>query len=400
MRRYHTGRDLARVQSIQEFASLAQRHLPDFVWEYLAGGAEEEITLTANRRDFERLGLCPRTLQGVHTPDLHTQLGQRPAALPIVIAPTGYNAMLRRDGDLHLARAAAAKGIPICLSTVSCASMERLVEQVPGLDLWFQLYCLKDPAVQEDLLKRAERLRVPTLLLTSDATVLGNREWDRRNFVGAQKLTLGNTFNVLGHPRWMAGTLWPRGMPSLGNLDPYLPKHARNAAGAQHFIGNQMDTGLNWESLARLRDRWSGQLILKGVLHPDDAERAIALGVDGLVVTNHGGRQLDGSPSAIAALPAISAVAKGKVQILLDSGVRRGADIVKAMALGADGVLVGRPTLFGMAVGGQAGAERALQILADELKRAMILLGCQRLDQLHSEHALINNVQGLSGTQG
>ncbi|WP_213881620.1 alpha-hydroxy acid oxidase [Pseudomonas sp. dw_358] len=400
MRRYHTGRDLSRVQSIPELASLAQRYLPHFVWEYLAGGAEEEITLTANRRDFDRLGLCPRTLQGVQDPDLSTSLSHRPAALPIVIAPTGYNGMLRRDADVLLARAATAKGIPLCLSTVSCASMEQLVEQVPGLNLWFQLYCLKDPAVQEDLLKRAERLQVSTLLLTSDATVLGNREWDRRNFQRPQKLTLANKIDVLGHPRWMAGTLWPHGMPSLGNLDPYLPKEARNAAGAQHFIGNQMDTGLNWESLARLRDRWTGQLILKGVLHPGDAERAVALGVDGIVVTNHGGRQLDGSPSAIAALPAISAVAKGKVQILLDSGVRRGSDIVRAMALGADGVLVGRPTLFGVAVGGEAGAQKALQILGDELKRAMILLGCQRLDQLVGEHPLIEYARDLSGPQG
>lgn len=388
MRRYHTGDDLARVQSIPELAHLAQRLLPHFVWEYLAGGAEEELTLTANCRDFERLGLCPRTLQGVHTPKLDTLLSARPAALPMAIAPTGYNAMLRRDADILLARAATAQGVPFCLSTVSTSAMEQIVEQVPDVNLWLQLYCLRDPAVQDDLLKRAERLQISTLLLTSDATVLGNREWDRRNFVRPQQLTLRNKLDVLAHPRWMLNTLWPHGMPSLGNLNPYLPREAQNAAGAQNFLGNQMDTSLNWDSLARLRDRWSGFLILKGVLHPADAERALALGVDGIVVSNHGGRQLDGSPSSISVLPAISAVVKGRMQILLDSGVRRGSDIVKAMALGADGVLVGRATLFGMAVGGQAGAEKALQLLADELRRSMILLGCQRVGEL-AGHELI-----------
>ncbi|WPP02006.1 alpha-hydroxy acid oxidase [Pseudomonas sp. HR96] len=388
MRRYHTGNDLARVQSIPELADLARRLLPHFVWEYLAGGAEEEITLTANGRDFERLGLCPRTLRGVHSPQLDTILSGRPSALPLAIAPTGYNAMLRRDADLLLARAATAKGVPFCLSTVSTSAMEQIVEQVPDVNLWLQLYCLRDPKVQEDLLKRAERLQVSTLLLTSDATVLGNREWDRRNFVRPQQLTLRNKLDVLGHPRWMLNTLWPRGMPSLGNLNRYLPREAQNAAGAQNFLGNQMDTALDWQALARLRERWSGLLILKGVLHPADAERALALGLDGIVVTNHGGRQLDGSPSSISVLPTIAAAVKGRMQILLDSGVRRGSDIVKAMALGADGVLVGRATLFGVAVGGQAGAQKALQLLADELRRSLILLGCEGVGELAGQELI------------
>lgn len=388
MRRYYKGNNLSRVHSIEELAFLAKQRLPHFAWEYLSGGAEDEITLGDNRRGFDQLGIQPRTLQGVHSPELHTRLFNRSISLPIGIGPTGYNAMLYRDADVHLARAATAMGVPFCLSTVSTSSMEEIVKQVPDVNLWFQLYCLKNPDVQEGLLRRAEGLEISTLLLTSDAVTLGNREWDRRNFVRPQVLTFRNKIDVLLHPRWLLQALWPKGLPSLGNLNPYLPPRFQNAAGAAHFIGHEMDTSLNWASLARLRDRWSGNLVLKGILHPADAERAVSLGLDGIVVTNHGGRQLDSSLSAIAALPAISAAVNGKIHILLDSGIRRGTDVLKAIALGADAVLVGRPTLYGVTVAGRAGAEKALSILRDELSRSMILLGSHRLDELNEYQVL------------
>lgn len=382
MRRYYTGPDYRRARSIAELAVMARRRLPHFAWEYLEGGAEDELTLGRNRQGFADIALLPRTLVPCSVTHTQRSLFGRTLPLPIAIGPTGYNAMLYRDADIHLARAATELGLPFTLSTVSTHSMEQIVEAVPEVNLWFQLYCLRAPKVRQDLLQRASAVGCTTLLLTCDAVLLGNREWDKRNFVRPRQLSLRNKFDVLAHPRWMAQTLWPQGLPNLGNLERYLPREQRNLEGAAHFIGSQMDTGFDWDALARLRDRWPQRLVLKGVLHPADAETAIALGLDGLVVSNHGGRQLDGVPASIDCLPAIAAAAKGKLTLLLDSGVRRGTDILKACALGADAVLLGRATLYGVAVGGKAGARHALDLLAQELRLALSLLGTPDLNQL------------------
>ena len=375
MRSYHTGSDFRRAQSIAELADMARRRLPHFAWEYLEGGAEEELTLKRNRQAFADIALLPRTLVPHSKNSTHSTLFGRELPLPMAIGPTGYNAMLHKDADIHLARAATERGLPFSLSTVSTSSMEQVVAAVPEVNLWLQLYCLRDPSIQEDMLERASAVGCQTLLLTSDAALLGNREWDKRNFSRPRTLSLRNKIDVLRHPRWIYQALWPKGMPSLANIERYLPPEQRNAKGGAHFMGAQMDTGLDWEALARLRDRWPQRLVLKGVMHPADAEKAVALGLDGIVVTNHGGRQLDGAPASIDCLPAIAAVAKGKLTLLLDSGVRRGTDIIKACALGADAVLLGRATLYGVAVGGQAGAGHALDLLAQELRLAMYLLG-------------------------
>ena len=382
MRRFYAGRDLSRVHSIEELASLAQRRLPHFAWEYLAGGAEQEWTLARNRMAFGELGLRSRTLVPCAAPLTRRRLLGQTLAQPMLIGPTGFNGMLFRDADLHLARAATARGLPLCLSTVSNASLERIVAQVPGVNLWFQLYAMRDPAVQEDLLRRAEQAGVKTLLLTSDAMVLGSREWDRRNFVRPRQLSWRNKLDELRHGRWLRQVMWPAGLPSMGNLDRYLPVEQRTALGSMKFIGEQMDTLLDWTALARLRERWSGQLLLKGVLHPADASRAVSLGLDGLVISNHGGRQLDGAPASLEALAEIAPVVRGKLALLLDSGIRRGSDIVKALALGADAVLLGRATLYGVAVAGEPGVGRALDLLAQELGRCLNLMGCPDVDQL------------------
>ncbi|MFK3794913.1 MULTISPECIES: alpha-hydroxy acid oxidase [unclassified Pseudomonas] len=383
MRRYHAGCDFLRAHSIAELAHMAQRRLPHFAWEYLAGGAEEELTLARNRQAFHDVSLLPRTLVPWETSNTRRTLLGRELPLPMAIAPTGYNGMLHRDADIHLARAATERGLPFTLSTVSTSSLEQIVAAVPDVNLWFQLYSMSDPQVQEDLLQRAESVGCRTLLLTSDAVLLGNREWDKRNFARPRQLSLRNKLDVLRHPRWIKQALWPHGMPSMANLDRYLPADQRNASGAAHFIGEKMEKQLSWEFLARLRDRWPHRLLLKGVMHPQDAERAVALGLDGIVVTNHGGRQLDGVPATLDCLPAIAEVAKGKLSILLDSGIRRGTDILKACALGADAVLLGRATLYGVAVGGQAGAGHALDLLTNELRLALTLLGQPDLNQLH-----------------
>lgn len=388
MRRFYTGTDCLRTRSVAELAALARRRLPHFTWEYLAGGADDERTLALNTSAFGDIALLPKTLVPCTTPSTLRKVLGHSFAAPMMIGPTGYNAMLYRDADIHLARAATARGLPICLSTVSTSSMEQVAAAVPGVNLWFQLYCMREARIQDDLLSRAEAVGVNTLVLTSDAVVLGNREWDKRNFVRPRVLTWRNKFDVLRHPRWMRQALWPNGMPSLGNLNPYLPPEARNAAGAVQFITQQMDTGLDWEALARLRERWKGNLVLKGVMHPVDAERAVQLGLDGIVVTNHGGRQLDTSPASIEVLPAIAAAVRGKLAILFDGGIRRGSDVLKACALGADAVLLGRATLYGVAVGGEQGAGHALDLLGQELRLAMNLLGCTHIDDLDATQLL------------
>lgn len=382
MRRYHAGPDFTRAHSIAELAHMARRRLPHFAWEYLEGGAEQELTLARNRQAFAEVSLLPRTLVPWQTPDTRRAFLGRELPLPMAIAPTGYNGMLHRDADIHLARAASERGLPFSLSTVSTSSLEQIVAAVPDVELWFQLYSMTDPQVQEDLLRRAEAVGCRTLLLTSDAVLLGNREWDKRNFARPRQLRLRNKLDVLRHPRWIKQTLWPHGMPSMANLDRYLPADQRNASGAAHFIGEKMEKQLSWDFLAGLRERWPHRLLLKGVMHPQDAEQAVKLGLDGIVVTNHGGRQLDGVPASLDCLPAIVEVAKGKLSILLDSGIRRGTDILKACALGADAVLLGRATLYGVAVGGQAGVGHALDLLSNELRLALTLLGQPDLNHL------------------
>lgn len=390
MRRYYRGSDLQRVHSIAELAQLARRRLPHFAWEYLAGGAEDELTLQRNRQAFAEVGVQQRALVPCHAPSVSRTLLGREAALPLLIGPTGYNAMLYRDADIHLARAATARGVPFCLSTVANAALEYIVRQVPGVNLWFQLYAMRDAQIQADLLARARAVGVSTLLLTSDAMVLGNREWDRRNFVRPRQLSLGNKLDALRHPRWLQQALWPKGLPSMGNLDPYLPEGERTALGSMQFIGEQMDSLFDWDALARLRDQWAGQLLLKGVLHPADAERAAALGLDGIVISNHGGRQLDGAVSGLDALRLIAPQLRGRLTLLLDGGIRRGSDIAKALALGADAVLLGRASLFGVAVAGEAGAGRALDLLGEELRRTLNLMGCATIDDLSAEWLTLN----------
>ncbi len=388
MRNYYCGGDLLRYHSIAELAATARRRLPYFAWEYLEGGAEQEWTLRRNRAAFGAWGLQSRTLVPAHPPATRRQLLGQETPLPFGIAPTGYNGMLFPDADLHLARAAAQRGLPFGLSTVSNASLEEVRAAAPDVNLWFQLYPMRDPSIQSDLLARAESQGVSTLLMTSDASTLGNREWDRRNFARPRQLSWRNKLDVLRHPSWLRRVMWPKGLPIMGNLAPYIPAAERNALGSMQFVSRQMDTLLDWDKLARLRDGWHGRLLLKGVLHPDDAERAAALGLDGIVITNHGGRQLDGASSSLEALARIAPRLRGRLALLLDSGIRRGSDVVKALALGADMVLLGRATLYGVAVAGEAGAGRALDLLADELRLALNLMGCPGIDALSHDWLL------------
>ncbi len=358
--------------NIEELREIAERRLPRFAFTYIDGGSEDEITLRANRQAFRRLRFRPRTLIDVSARDLSTQLLGARSALPAVVGPTGLNGLFWRNGDMQLARAASAAGLPFAMSTVSMSLVEDVAREAPGR-LWLQAYVFSERRITEAIVARARTAGFEAVILTSDFPVAGKRERDlRTGLLPHQKFTLATKLDMLMHPRWLATVLTRK--PRFVNVEREL------GAGrdVNSFVGHGMfDPSFCWDDVRRFRDLWPGKLVLKGILRADDAERAIATGVDGIVLSNHGGRQLDGSISGIEALPEIARAVGGRASILVDGGVRRGSDIAKAVALGAEGVLLGRASVYGLAAGGSAGVARAIEILADEFDRTLALTGCR-----------------------
>ncbi|MFX1765329.1 alpha-hydroxy acid oxidase [Paraburkholderia sp. A1RI-2L] len=382
-RKLYGGRNPARAVAIADLQAMARRRLPHFALEYLECGAEDELGVHANRAAFESLRLVPRTLRGVSVRSIETQFKGGHSATPMAVGPTGFNGMLWRDADIALARAAARSGVPFCLATLASASIERVAaatHEWPDMPRWLQLYMFQDRQCTLELMQRARDAGYTSLVLTTDATVYGNRNWEARNYRGFKKPDFRNLLNTATRWRWLANVYAP-GLPRFENLDGFIGKRA-SALDAAEWIERQMDTTLAWRDVAWLRERWDGTLILKGILNADDAAQAVRCGVDSIVVTNHGGRQLDAAIPSIAALPVIADALGGRAEILLDSGVRRGMDALKARRLGAQGVLLGRATLYGVAAAGEAGALRALQILRDEVDNGLAQLGCASLDRL------------------
>ena len=344
------------------------------------GGAEDELTLAANREAFARLRFRPRTLVDVAKRDLTARILGASAALPAVVGPTGLNGLSWRDGDMVLARAASAAGLPFAMSTVSMSLVEDIAREAPGR-LWLQAYVFAERRITDSIMDRARDAGFECVMLTSDFPVAGKRERDlRTGLLPLQKFTLATKLDVLLHPRWLATVATRR--PRFVNVEREL------GAGqdVNAFVGHGMfDPSFSWDDVKRFRDRWPRKLLLKGVLRADDAERAVAAGVDGLVLSNHGGRQLDGAISGLDALPDVARAIGGRASILVDGGVRRGSDIAKAVALGAEGVLLGRAPVYGLAAGGRAGVTRALAILADELDRTLALTGCPSIAALTAD---------------
>lgn len=373
MARTFASHRVDRVLSIDELRHMARRRLPEVVFEYLDGGAEDEVTLRRNRAVFDDVAFLPAALNDVATVDATTSLFGRPMAFPFAVAPTGFNGLMRRDGDLALARAAAAADIPLAQSTVSNARIET-VAAVPGLRHWMQLYVFRDQAFMEALLERAERAGCEALILTVDSNVFGNREWDMRNYATPSRPRLSRRFEALRHPGWVRDVLLP-GIPGFGNLDEILPPDRRDLSGAAHWSRTQIDPSLSWRHLDWLRTRWRGPLVVKGLLSPSDAIRARDAGADGIVLSNHGGRQLDGAVAPLQILAETRQALGAGTVLMIDGGIRRGSDIAKAVALGADAVLSGRAPLYGLAAGGEAGVARALALLAEQFLRVMALLG-------------------------
>lgn len=380
-REHYAGGDFRRAISIEDLRRVARRRLPNFNYEYIEGGAEDEVTLRRNRDVFQRIAWQPRALVGAGPADLGTRIFGQPANMPLVVAPTGFNGLVWKQGDIALARAAAAAGIPFTLSTAANCSITRLAAAVQG-NLWYQLYAYKDQNVVDRLIDRVREAGCEVLAVTADAPVLGAREWDQRNYRAPMKLSLASMLDVLMHPRWLTQVMLPSGAPTFENLAEFLPPGQYSALIGAKYSFSQINSRLSWHDIDRIRKRWSGKLVVKGLLCIEDARRAAEVGVDGIVLSNHGGRQLDSCVSGMEILPAVASELGDRLTVLVDGGFRRGSDVLKAVALGAHGVMVGRAVLYGLAAGGEAGASHALGILRSEMERAMMLLGCGSISDL------------------
>ena len=375
-----TGRDVARALNIADLRDIALRRVPGFVFEYVESGAEDEATLRGNCEALARLRLIPRTLVDTSGRHLRSTILGQPANAPLIIAPTGLNGLLHPDADVTLARAAAKLGVPYTLSTVSTTRLEEVASRAGGR-LWMQLYVVKERALGRDIMHRAAAAGYEALLFTTDANVFGNREWDQRGYRKPGKPTLRASLDALRHPRWLWEVLLRNGMPRFRNLEPFVPANL-TPMGASTVIPRLFDATICWNDIAWIREHWHGKLLLKGVLSVADAERAASLGADGIVVSNHGGRQLDYCVAPIDMLAEIKAAVGTRLTVLVDGGFRRGTDVVKALALGAEAVLLGRAALYGLIAGGAAGVERALTILTTEIDRVLGQLGCNSVAEL------------------
>ena len=377
-------RRLKRCYNIADMREIAHKRLPKGVFEYLDRGAEDEIALVNNRDAFKRLKLRTKFMVDLSNRDMGTELFGKRSNLPYIIAPTGIAGLCWYQGELQLAKAAAAAGVPFTLATGSITAMETIAQA--GGRLWFQLYMWKQEELSYQLVKRAMDAGFEALVVTIDGALGNNREYNKRNgFSIPFAMTPRSMADLFAHPDWLIGTMF-RYLTNGG-----MPRHENYPAQYQHRITKGAGGGssspmrhqsMTWADIKRLRDFWPRTLIVKGILRPEDAIAAVAAGADGIVVSNHGGRALDAAAATIDVLPEIVEAVGGKTTIILDSGVRRGSDMVKALALGANAVLAGRPTLYGISTAGQAGAEKALSILKMEFEKTMAYVGCRNLAEL------------------
>jgi isopentenyl diphosphate isomerase/L-lactate dehydrogenase-like FMN-dependent dehydrogenase len=363
---------LSRALNVDDLRRIARRRLPRVVWEYLEGGAEDGVTLRANREVFEAIRFAPRTLVDVSRRSQKATLFGRVYESPIGIAPMGAAGLFWHECDIALARAARSANLPFVLSTHSFVPLERLAWEAGGPP-WFQLYMPREREAAKAMVRRALQAGCEALVLTTDVPVGGNREYNQRNgFSLPLRLEPHKVADALAHPRWLLGVFaraW-LARPNPMRLAEWTTRRDRHC----------------WQDFAWLRDAWPRRLLIKGILGVEDAVLAAEHGADGIFVSNHGGRQLDGLPSPMEVLPAIAAAVGDRLAIVVDGGFRRGTDIVKALALGADMVFLGRAAMYGAAAGGEAGVRRALQLLRAEIDRVLALLGCLAIDELGPHH--------------
>ena len=380
-RRYYSGRNPARAVAVEDLRAMAHRRLPRFVLEYLEGGAEEEASLQRERTAFGQWRFTPRQLVDVSARSTCATILGRDAAMPLAIAPTGLNGLFWHHADTALAQAAAQCNVPFVQSTMSNDTMED-VAAVPNLRHWWQLYVFGGEEVWQELVRRADAAGCEALVLTTNAQIFGNREWSTRTQATKTRPTLATAFDATLHPRWLAGTLLAQGMPAFRNVLEFLPRDHRGFFESAFWIREHQPTSLSWATVDRIRQRWAKPLIIKGILHADDVRRSLDAGVDGIVLGSHGGRQLDWTIAPLELLPQAREIVGGRIALYLSGGIRRGTDLLKAIALGADAVLAGRAPVYGVCAAGAPGARRALEILRREMRDAMGLLGASSVGEL------------------
>jgi isopentenyl diphosphate isomerase/L-lactate dehydrogenase-like FMN-dependent dehydrogenase len=372
-----------KAYSLAAMRALARRALPRPVFDFADGGAEDEWTLRRNESAFGTIALVPRPLNGAATRDLSVDLFGRRLAMPLMIGPTGISGLFWPGGEIAAARAAAAAGIGYCLSHASVCTIEEMAA-TRAAPRWMQIFIYRDRGFTREFVERAQAAGYDGLVLTIDNQLLGNRERDLRNgFSIPPRFRARDIAAMAGKLPWLLRM--SRELPRITFANYARPGESSDIGDIAKRMGAMLDPGMSWRDVAWLRELWKGPLLLKGVLHPDEAKTAAAQGIDGLIVSNHGGRQLDGAIASLDALPAVVAAVHGAIPVLVDGGVRRGADVVKALALGASACLIARPQLWGLAVAGEAGVAHVLDILAREIARVMGLMGAARIGDLGPE---------------
>lgn len=363
-----------RPISVAGYRAAARRVLPDLVWAFVENGADDAVTVAANRSAFTRWSLRQRVLRGSAERKVAARFGNTELAMPVMISPTGVNGLVHWRGELATARGAAAAGTRIVVSTAASYSIEEVAAASP-VGHWLQVYPWRDRELVDWLLERGRRADCATLVITVDVPVFGNRERERRQGMSIPPvLTPRHVLDAALHPRWAYNVLRHQRVYT-GNLVE-MSGVAADALTAKVRRERALASELDWDDFARVRAQWQGPCYVKGILDAEDAERAVSLGADGIIVSNHGGRQLDSAPATLDALPAIADRVGHRATVLVDGGIRRGTDVVKALCLGADACLIGRPALYGLAVGGESGVRHVLDILRAEIDRTLALMGC------------------------
>ena len=364
---------MKNVTCIEDLRQIARRRIPRAIFDYGDRGSYAEQTIVANSADLARLRLRQRVMIDVDNRNLATTMLGQPVSMPLGIAPTGLTGLFHGSGEIIGARVAQEIGIPFCLSTMSICSIEDVAAKVDK-PFWFQLYVMRDRGFSKSLIERAVAAKCSALMLTLDLQIQGQRHQDIKNGLAVPpRLTVANAIDIMTKPAWALKVLMGP-QKSFGNLAGRLPA-ANSLTTLSQWIAGQFDPSLNWNDVDWIRSLWPGKLIMKGVLDVEDARQAVAAGADAIVVSNHGGRQLDGAPSSISALPAIVDAVGSKTEVWFDSGIRSGQDVLRAMALGARACLIGKSWLYGLAAGGDAGVRKALDILRKELDVSMALCG-------------------------
>jgi L-lactate dehydrogenase (cytochrome) len=372
------------ITNIEDLRVLARRRVPKALFEYVDGGSYDELTLRANRADLDAIRLRQRVMVDTSKRDLSTTLLGEKVAMPVAIAPTGLTGLIHGDGEILAARAAETAGLKFCLSTLSICTIEDVASAVKR-PIWYQLYVFKDRGFARAMIDRASAAGCTTMFLTVDLPYRGQRHADIKNGLTVPpRLTLRNCWDIATKPNWAMSVLMGK-RKSFGNLDSYLgsqPRYAPSVLKTGSWATSNSDQTLNWRDLDWIRERWKGKLVLKGVLDVEDAKNAAQEGVDGIVVSNHGGRQLDGAAGSISVLPHIADAVGDRLEVLFDGGIRSGHDVFKALANGARGCLIGRAYLYGLAAMGEAGVAAALEVIRESFDNAMILTGTTAVDQI------------------